>query len=89
MFDSLTLQVKMWVQLLIPRIEDGNNFGVSIQVMSLHYKQKEGLRDTFHLSCFICFPFLFEASVGFLKMAFDSPFFFFSPGGDSCRAKNC
>uniref|UniRef100_A0A8B9WV40 Proteasome activator complex subunit 3 n=1 Tax=Bos mutus grunniens TaxID=30521 RepID=A0A8B9WV40_BOSMU len=30
-FDPLTLQVKMWVQLLIPRIEDGNNFGVSIQ----------------------------------------------------------
>ncbi|EHB18357.1 Proteasome activator complex subunit 3 [Heterocephalus glaber] len=28
---SLTVQVKMWVQLLIPRIEDGNNFGVSIQ----------------------------------------------------------
>lgn len=27
----LFLQVKMWVQLLIPRIEDGNNFGVSIQ----------------------------------------------------------
>ncbi|KAL6103559.1 psme3 [Pungitius sinensis] len=26
-----TLTVKMWVQLLIPRIEDGNNFGVSIQ----------------------------------------------------------
>lgn len=25
------VQVKMWVQLLIPRIEDGNNFGVSIQ----------------------------------------------------------
>uniref|UniRef100_F7E6H1 Proteasome activator complex subunit 3 n=1 Tax=Callithrix jacchus TaxID=9483 RepID=F7E6H1_CALJA len=25
------IQVKMWVQLLIPRIEDGNNFGVSIQ----------------------------------------------------------
>ncbi|XP_022413530.1 proteasome activator complex subunit 3-like [Delphinapterus leucas] len=30
-FGLLTLQVKMWVQLLIPRIEDGNNFGVSIQ----------------------------------------------------------
>lgn len=28
---SFLLQVKMWVQLLIPRIEDGNNFGVSIQ----------------------------------------------------------
>lgn len=24
--------VKLWVQLNIPRIEDGNNFGVSIQV---------------------------------------------------------
>lgn len=36
-FGLLTLQVKMWVQLLIPRIEDGNNFGVSIQVMCLYY----------------------------------------------------
>ena len=25
--------VRMWVTLLIPKIEDGNNFGVSIQVM--------------------------------------------------------
>lgn len=31
MFCSVLAQVKMWVQLLIPRIEDGNNFGVSIQ----------------------------------------------------------
>ncbi|XP_006832752.1 PREDICTED: proteasome activator complex subunit 3 isoform X1 [Chrysochloris asiatica] len=30
-FGFPTIQVKMWVQLLIPRIEDGNNFGVSIQ----------------------------------------------------------
>ena len=27
-------KVKMWIQLQIPRIEDGNNFGVSIQVRS-------------------------------------------------------
>ncbi|XP_061913243.1 proteasome activator complex subunit 3 isoform X2 [Entelurus aequoreus] len=30
-FFLVPVQVKMWVQLLIPRIEDGNNFGVSIQ----------------------------------------------------------
>uniref|UniRef100_A0A4W3H7Y4 Proteasome activator complex subunit 3 n=1 Tax=Callorhinchus milii TaxID=7868 RepID=A0A4W3H7Y4_CALMI len=32
--------VKMWVQLLIPRIEDGNNFGVSIQVQGCSGDQR-------------------------------------------------
>ena len=27
----------MWIQMNIPRIEDGNNFGVSIQVSMLKY----------------------------------------------------
>lgn len=27
--------VKIWIQLNIPRIEDGNNFGVSVQVQPL------------------------------------------------------
>ena len=29
--------IKMWIQLNIPRIEDGNNFGVSIQVCLVQF----------------------------------------------------
>ena len=29
-------QVKVWILLLIPRMEDGNNFGVSIQVCHIY-----------------------------------------------------
>ncbi|EDO46178.1 predicted protein [Nematostella vectensis] len=40
--------VKMWIQLLIPRIEDGNNFGVSIQEEALSEVQRiEGEAATF------------------------------------------
>lgn len=56
-FDPLTLQVKMWVQLLIPRIEDGNNFGVSIQVRHL---QSTLERKVWEYSPFLCISvFLF------------------------------
>lgn len=26
------IQIKEWIQLMVPKIEDGNNFGVSVQV---------------------------------------------------------
>lgn len=32
LFDTPFSQVSMWVQLQIPKIEDGNNFGVAVQV---------------------------------------------------------
>lgn len=35
LFLSSFLQLKMWISFLIPKIEDGNNFGVSIQEETL------------------------------------------------------
>lgn len=34
---SCVFQVSMWIQLQIPKIEDGNNFGVAVQVSLLWY----------------------------------------------------
>lgn len=33
--------VKIWIQLNIPKIEDGNNFGVSIQVWAFRPHNKQ------------------------------------------------
>lgn len=35
--------IKMWIQLQVPKIEDGNNFGVEIQVFFL-FPFIDGLR---------------------------------------------
>lgn len=56
-------QVKMWVQLLIPRIEDGNNFGVSIQeetVAELRTVEGEAASYLDQISRFILFWLTFS-----------------------------
>lgn len=82
-FGLLTFQVKMWVQLLIPRIEDGNNFGVSIQVMCLHYTLGRKVWEILSSPLF-CFLFLFGLLRNDVEVTFDSLFVFFFSGGDSC-----
>ena len=43
------LQIKMWITYMIPRIEDGNNFGVSIQVRCPLCEEKCSLTLIKHL----------------------------------------
>lgn len=42
----------MWINFLIPKIEDGNNFGVSIQVCRLSYKIESETCNLYVPFCF-------------------------------------
>jgi len=49
MINKLYFQLKMWVSLLIPKIEDGNNFGVSVQEDTLAEIQQVEVESTNYL----------------------------------------
>jgi len=49
MLNTLHFQLKMWVSLLIPKIEDGNNFGVSVQEDTLAEIQQVEVEATSYL----------------------------------------
>lgn len=48
-FNLFILQLKMWISLLIPKIEDGNNFGVSVQEDTLAEIQQVEVEATNYL----------------------------------------
>lgn len=77
----------MWVQLLIPRIEDGNNFGVSIQeetVAELRTVEGEAAsyldqisRYSLDLSTIFLFLFFLHLKIYFARIANHLIFFTF------------
>jgi hypothetical protein len=63
--------VKLWIQLNVPRIEDGNNFGVGIQVKERRAKPPQTSNK-------IAFPFqLYDIIVNFRSLVVSSFFSFF------------